>query len=224
MAKVKDKALEENGEIHMERIPFRARWLSARMNMKPLIKDLINPHFKSPYAGLEQLISKVNEAFHPQGIFFTQECTLNAEYHVMTCRTTFYDVYSEIREDFLSMVPCAGLKPQDAGSAKTYARRYGLEAAVGVSGEKDDDGNAAQDAAKNQSKENGKRLVDLFDPANKSHKKLILDNIIENIGTDLSKELKTEFGSDIVKLMNRRPLTELKEVCAKYLQEKIMEE
>lgn len=44
----------------------------------------------------------------------------------------------------------SGGTPQTAGSAITYARRYSLCAALGVAGEEDDDGNAAQHAPKPQ--------------------------------------------------------------------------
>ena len=43
--------------------------------------------------------------------------------------------------------PVGGLgRPQEMGSAMTYARRYALFGLVGVAGEDDDDGNAAQAA------------------------------------------------------------------------------
>ncbi len=47
-------------------------------------------------------------------------------------------------------ITCQGKRPQEEGSALTYARRYGIAAMLGLASEDDDDAQAAQDATKSR--------------------------------------------------------------------------
>lgn len=108
----------------------------AQKNFKTAIKKCINPYFKSKYADYSEVLSCVKEALNNEGISLLQP----------------------IKEDFvetillhesgewlssLTKIYCISNKPQDYGSAITYARRYGLSSILAIDSDDDDDGNSA---------------------------------------------------------------------------------
>ncbi len=102
-------------------------------------KTQANSFFKSKYANLEEVINCVKEPFANNGLSFVQfpisgEGTAGVETIIM------HESGEYIANEFL--LKCAKTDPQGMGSAITYARRYGLQSAVGIPSE-DDDGNAA---------------------------------------------------------------------------------
>lgn len=104
-------------------------------------KTANNPHFKSKYADLASVI----EAIRPVaefGIWFRQR---DLERDGGVAVETFYIGHGSELSAGVSFVPADKKNAQGYGSAKTYARRYGLMTAFGIAGE-DDDGNAASAA------------------------------------------------------------------------------
>lgn len=114
-------------------------------------KNSPNPHFKSKYADLGAVI----EAIRPiaeHGIWYRQ-VLLQSEKGV-TIETLYTGFGATISAGVLFM-PASKQDAQGYGSALTYARRYALQTAFGLSTE-DDDGNAAskpEPRQKAQSKE-----------------------------------------------------------------------
>ena len=111
----------------------------AQAEMSGAKKSAANPFFKSKYANLEEVINCVKEPFSNNGLSFVQfpisgEGTAGVETIIM------HESGEYIANEFL--LKCAKTDPQGMGSAITYARRYGLQSAVGIPSE-DDDGNAA---------------------------------------------------------------------------------
>ena len=111
----------------------------AQAEMSGAKKSANNPFFKSKYANLEEVINCVKEPFANNGLSFVQfpisgEDTAGVETIIM------HESGEYIANEFL--LKCAKTDPQGMGSAITYARRYGLQSAVGIPSE-DDDGNAA---------------------------------------------------------------------------------
>jgi hypothetical protein len=102
-------------------------------------KDSENPHFRSHYADLSAGINAVREALSRNGIAFVQ-CTRLADDVLMVDTRLTHASGQWIESEFPACRFPA--KPQEVGSALTYARRYSLFAMVGIAGE-DDDGNAA---------------------------------------------------------------------------------
>jgi hypothetical protein len=104
-------------------------------------KDANNPHFKSKYSTIASVIAAIRPVAD-HGIWFRQvplACERGVAYE------TFYIGYGEEISAGISEVPVAKGDAQGVGSAKTYARRYGLMDAFGIAPE-DDDGNAANAA------------------------------------------------------------------------------
>lgn len=108
-------------------------------------KNAANPHFKSKYADLGAVIEAVRP-IADHGIWFRQVLHESAE--GVTVETLYTGHGTTISAGTLFM-PADKRNAQGYGSALTYARRYALQTAFGLSTE-DDDGNAA--SAKQEAK------------------------------------------------------------------------
>jgi len=101
----------------------------------------INPHFKSSYFGLGDLLDQVKPAFAAYGLAFIQVANTSDER--VSIQTKVVHISGHIFE-FGELGIKGGGKLQDTGSALTYLRRYALATIAGVATEMmDDDGNAA---------------------------------------------------------------------------------
>lgn len=108
------------------------------------VKDKTNPHFRSKYADLGNVVDAIKPALTKNGLFFCQH-SHDKESHVCV-ETIIYHQSGEFMSCGFVSVPVSKHDAQGFGSAMTYARRYSLSAAFGVAPE-DDDGNAASKAA-----------------------------------------------------------------------------
>lgn len=111
--------------------------IKFQTEVKAVKKDANNPFFKSKYADLASIIEAIREPLSKNELAF-------AQFPTGTCGLTSILMHSsgEFIEDTFTMVPVDN-KPQTAGSAITYMRRYALGSMLGVATEEDDDGNAA---------------------------------------------------------------------------------
>lgn len=122
----------------------------AQGEMSAAKKDSLNPHFKSKYADLASTWEACRAALSKNGLSVVQRVSMRAE--GVSVRTRLLHASGEWMEDEL-VVPLAQRTAQGIGSSVTYARRYALQAMVGVAAD-DDDGNEATAAAP---KDEGKR-------------------------------------------------------------------
>ena len=98
-----------------------------------------NPHFKSSYADLSSVLNAVRPYLSKNGISLMQMTNLEESGLVLYTRL----VHSG-GQWIESVYPVtASGKHQEIAAALTYAKRLSLSAIVGVAGEDDDDGNAA---------------------------------------------------------------------------------
>lgn len=107
-------------------------------------KDGENPHFKSTYATLEDVMDAAREA-NQFGLYFMQPLQLAqiGDTVVQVVQTEIY--HAPTGEKRVSQCPVRSkdlTNPQAMGSGITYAKRYALQAAFGLPSE-DDDGNEA---------------------------------------------------------------------------------
>ena len=107
-------------------------------------KNKINPHFKSKYAGLDDIAEAVLPALGKHGLAFVAAPTLTEHGFALVC-TLKHETGGQVAGSW--PLPSGG-KPQDLGSALTYARRYMLTALTGVAPDEDDDGNGAQNTTR----------------------------------------------------------------------------
>lgn len=126
-----------------DKISIYAALAKAQSEMGKALKSAANPHFKSKYADLSEVMDACLPALNANGIAVFQPMreTDGARYVVTILAHTG-------GETIECAVPLIVQKNdmQGLGSAITYARRYGLMSMAGIAPE-DDDGNAAAKAA-----------------------------------------------------------------------------
>lgn len=107
-------------------------------------KNANNPHFKSKYADLAEVLNTVRPIFSANGLAISQFPSF--ENGIASVET----IITHESGEWMSGISSAPVTKQDAqgvGSATTYLRRYSLAAIAGVAQE-DDDGNSAIGKAK----------------------------------------------------------------------------
>ena len=116
----------------------------AQTEMGKALKQSNNPHFKSKYADLGNVMDACLPALNAVGIAVIQPT--GEDDHGRYVETIL--IHGESGESLACRVPLIVGKNdmQGYGSAVTYGRRYGLMAMAGIAPE-DDDGNAAAKAA-----------------------------------------------------------------------------
>jgi hypothetical protein len=122
----------------------------AQTEMKNAPLNKINPHFKSKYADLASIRDAVIPALTKNGIALFQAPMIDADGRNILVTTLAHSGGGMVQSN--TPICSDNSKPQPYGSALTYARRYGLAAICGIASDEDDDGNAAQDNAKEQKK------------------------------------------------------------------------
>lgn len=108
-------------------------------------KNSTNPHLKSRYADLAEILNTVRPVLSEHGLAVSQHPAFSdGMVHVET-------MLMHKSGEFISSTISTPVQKSDAqgvGSATTYARRYSLAAIVGLSQE-DDDGHSASQQRKN---------------------------------------------------------------------------
>ena len=113
----------------------------AQSEMDHADLDDTNPQFKSKFASLKSVIDAVKPALNNNGIWFMQK-SLPID-NGIAIETVFYGYGEQISTGPVP-VPAQKATPQGYGSAITYAKRYSLAMACGISAAEDDDGNQAE--------------------------------------------------------------------------------
>lgn len=115
----------------------------AQSQMKAAKFNKQNPHFKNRYADLAAIIEATRKPLTDNGLSITQATEVNG--HGFGLRTTLHHSSGESISAFYPLPSNA--KPQELGSALTYARRYSLSSMVCIAADEDDDAEAAKDVA-----------------------------------------------------------------------------
>jgi len=111
----------------------------AQSAMGPAIINRVNPHFKNRYADLAAVFTAI-KPIHDNGLSFTQTTQFRDGAFIL--RTTLRHTSGQwIASEY--PLPL-NAKPQEVGSALTYAKRYSLSALVGIAADEDDDGEATR--------------------------------------------------------------------------------
>lgn len=114
--------------------------LEFQKKVNAIKKDGKNPHFKSTYATLTQIISEVKPILSEYGVLLTQPIKDNK------VGTVLIDDKGILAESWIDLP--IGLTPQQIGSAITYYRRYTLASLLALEIDEDDDSNTSQNALK----------------------------------------------------------------------------
>lgn len=113
---------------------------AAQAEFPPVDRDGINPHFRSRFTTLGHLLAKVRPVLNRHGLAVIQ-LPIQGENGQSMLRTTILHTSGELITADAPLL-LARQDPQGQGSAITYMRRYALAAALGISDQDDDDGNA----------------------------------------------------------------------------------
>ena len=114
----------------------------SQLHVENAMKSSTNPHFKSKYVDLAEILNTVRPVFSANGIAIVQTPTFEsgvASVETMLCHES---------GEFISSVCSSPVSKQDAqgiGSAITYLRRYSLAAMCGIAQEDDDGQHAVQE-------------------------------------------------------------------------------
>lgn len=112
-----------------------------RRTVKQPTKDGDNKFLKSRYVQLEGVVDAIDHALPDTGLAYTQEVV--SEGNQVSVTTLILHSSGQFIELGPLSVPVAKNDAQAFGSAETYARRYSLSAAFGITSDLDDDGTAA---------------------------------------------------------------------------------
>lgn len=102
-------------------------------------KKGVNPHFKSKYAELDEIINTIRPTLEKHGLAFIQN-PVQSDGQVGVYTVLIHKSGEFIQFDPV-MIPLQKATPHQVGSALTYAKRYSLSSALGIATEEDKDGN-----------------------------------------------------------------------------------
>lgn len=112
--------------------------VKAQREFKPATKSATNPHLRSKYAPLSDVINAVKDGLSNNGLAFLQTSFIEEGMLILTTRLIHES--GEILYGSVT-VPLTKMDAQGAGACLSYARRYGLSSICGVStADFDDDG------------------------------------------------------------------------------------
>lgn len=115
-----------------------------RTKLKQPKKDKDNPFFRSTYVDLSGVTKAIDEALEDTGLAFFQNPVKSETPNQVGIETIITHSSGQFIEFDPFVVPVGGKHDAQAfGSAKTYASRYSLATAFGVTDSVDDDGNSA---------------------------------------------------------------------------------
>lgn len=115
-------------------------FVQAQGEMEAVAKDSKNPHFKSRYASLENVVTTARPVLHKHGLAFSQ-APGSIEAGVLRITTRLMHESGEWMQSTLEIPPMK-IDPQGIGSAITYGCRYALMAVLGLP-PTDDDGESS---------------------------------------------------------------------------------
>ena len=130
-----------NKEVKIEKLTGKQAFVLAVMEAKNAGFNASNPHFDSKYANEKACKEATDPALHKYGLVMIHHTHVTDSFHLIT---QILDMDGEPVAS--SFYPLLITKPQDMGSQITYAKRYNRCMLMGIIADKDDDGNAAQDA------------------------------------------------------------------------------
>lgn len=169
-------------------------------------KDSKNPYFKSDYVSLEGVMNAVDKAINGTGLSYIQEVT--SDESTVSVSTVILHESGQFLEQEPLTIPASKKDAQGFGSSNTYARRYSLETAFGISAEIDDDGNAGTEAVKKQIRNQKSSPKPVQKEVTKTDTKV---KEIMTLSADYSrlqgKSTKEQFKADYVNLLGEYGLS-----------------
>jgi hypothetical protein len=148
--------------------------LAVQAEAPTLPKSGFNPHYKSRFTPLDDIVERIGPLLHKNGLVWTTWPS-HAEGEPTLKYKLAHAPSGEVEEGEMLLL-LGKQTAQDQGSAITYARRYALCAVLNLVADDDDDGNAAsRQQAQQQEALPAPKLTDdkakrLIEEAEKLHK------------------------------------------------------
>ena len=120
--------------------------IAARAEISNVKKTSTNPHFKSKYAPLDEIIEATDGPLNRNGLYMMNDVRSDSAGEI-TVSAAVYHVSGEWMETEGVRIRLTKDDAQGVGSAITYGRRYTVQSILGIASE-DDDGNAASKSDK----------------------------------------------------------------------------
>lgn len=127
---------------------------AAQGEIKDADKNALNPHLKSKYADLAEVLQTVRPVLAKHGLAVVQGVSYDPKLVHVTTRLLHSS--GQYVESTVS-IPIAKEDAQGVGAGTTYGRRYGLAAIIGIS-QDDDDGESIKSSSPKRSKESGSEV------------------------------------------------------------------
>jgi hypothetical protein len=120
---------------------FWKAFFEVQKEMPLLVKRAVNPHHKSKYPDLLEVITTIKPVLHKHGMLYYH--AVHGDGDLISVTTVLMHV--ETGQSFSETLTSRPDKPnaQAIGSLITYMKRYMLVAMLGLAAEEDDDGNKA---------------------------------------------------------------------------------
>ncbi|WP_281446855.1 ERF family protein [Leuconostoc mesenteroides] len=188
-------------------------FIAVKSKIKQPTKDGKNPQFKSGYVTLDGVIKSVDDAIaeSKEPFAWWQEVSENIIYTVITDGedTLRIQGFPLLAVQNNKAVNLDGATPQALGSGLTYAKRYSLAMAFGISSDVDDDGNGAQEQrydSSNKTSNQSKTKNPLHSEFGKLAKKIESKNNIDE--QQVYSIISGQFGLQVNEFMDFVKLSE----------------
>lgn len=160
--------------------------LAVQLALPKIDKDGVNPHFKSKYTTLPNVLSILLPILNSNGLIVSNRMIDGfVEVQIIDCDT---------EQKISTQIPIiGGTDMQKVGSIFTYAQRYGILSLLGLAADLDDDANAAsvkQEVAPPplalMTNQERRQLVELSSNMPAAHKEFV-DKVLLEKGTTSEK-------------------------------------
>ena len=118
--------------------------IAAKAQFKPIHKNKVNPHFKSKYASLDDILEAIAPALLANNLLLIQPTI--AKDNLTVLKTIL--IHAESGEQLESELTIPAITdPQKLGAAMTYYRRFSICSLLAIAPDDDDDGTTAKATA-----------------------------------------------------------------------------
>jgi ERF superfamily len=118
--------------------------IAAKAQFKPIHKNKVNPHFKSKYATLDEILEAIAPALLANNLLLIQPTIAKDNSTVL--KTIL--LHAESGEQLESELTIPAITdPQKLGAAMTYYRRFSICSLLAIAPDDDDDGTTAKATA-----------------------------------------------------------------------------
>jgi hypothetical protein len=121
-----------------------AALIAAKAKFTPIHKNKVNPHFKSQYATLDEILEAISPALLANNLLLIQPTIVTDNLTVL--KTIL--IHAESGEQLESELTIPAIAdPQKLGAAMTYYRRFSICSLLAIAPDDDDDGTTAKATA-----------------------------------------------------------------------------